>query len=50
MTPQARPGADTSGAHDEMTKAILPDSTLPTHCSPPTSRALPPHLRRRASR
>lgn len=47
MTPQARPGADTSGAHDEMTKAILPDSALPTHwynLAADFPEPLPPHL------
>lgn len=47
MTPQARPGADTSAAHDEMTKAILPDSALPTHwynLAADFPEPLPPHL------
>ena len=47
MTPQARPGAGTSGAHDEMTKAILPDSALPTHwynLAADFPEPLPPHL------
>ena len=47
MTPQARPGADTSGAHDEMTKAILPDAALPTHwynLAADFPEPLPPHL------
>jgi tryptophan synthase beta chain len=47
MTPQARPGADTSAAHDEMTKAILPDAALPTHwynLAADFPEPLPPHL------
>lgn len=50
MTTQARPGTDangTNGANGEMTKAILPDSALPTHwynLAADFPEPLPPHL------